>query len=689
MELFTLFGKIATNADEANKDIDGVTNKAKDSEGKMTKAFKNIGKAVVTAFAVEKIIGFGKTLIETTAKIQALDSQFEQTFKGDQAKAMDKITAQAQAQGIHVDRLKGTWASFYGTFKGNGADANQSLDLTEKYMKLAADGAAYYDLSLEDVSSRLKSITMGNFEAGDAIGVNINATKMDIKAKEQYGKAWKDLTDTEKEYLLVDTVGKIYENSGAMGQGSREANNWSNVTENLRSTWERFLKVIGSPVLKVATKVVQGLAGVIEQLTAKIERFNPADFVSSLNIPQPLIDNVMYFAEMLKELVSEFIRITEINAPWIFKGLKNVFEALMPILDSITNVFINVLGTALVIVFDLLTDGWVIVSAGIQIFLDLVKAILDNVKPAWDSLCASLSEYAALVLDVWQNTIKPFIDSFIEMILDLWAVNGDKINKIGELFGAVGDFIAEKIQWVVNFVKAHVIPFIQEIVTFISNHMDNIRGIFEGALDIISGILDVFIGIFTGNWSRAWEGVKSIFSGAWDIIKNGFQIAVDGIGFIWDKIGDILMAPINWAIDKITGAVNKIKDIFSNMFPVKVKLPHFNVSGSMNPLSWDENGPPKLGIEWYANGGILTKPMPFGINPSTGNVMAGGEPSTGGEAIMPLNKLPELMAEAMRQAGVGSQPIVINIDGREFAIATAPYMDEELGFLASKNRYRR
>ncbi|MPN61232.1 hypothetical protein SDC9_208966 [bioreactor metagenome] len=125
------------------------------------------------------------------------------------------------------------------------------------------------------------------------------------------------------------------------------------------------------------------------------------------------------------------------------------------------------------------------------------------------------------------------------------------------------------------------------------------------------------------------------------------------------------------------------------MFDIHIKRPKFSFTGSLNPMNWASQGLPKLDIEWYANGGILTKPMPFGINPSTGNVMAGGESSTGGEAIMPLNKLPGLMAEAMRQAGIGSQPIVINIDGREFAIATAPYMNEELGFLANKNNYRR
>lgn len=51
-------------------------------------------------------------MIEASASVNALDSMFEQTFKGEQAQALELISKQAQEQGIHVDRLKGTWASF-------------------------------------------------------------------------------------------------------------------------------------------------------------------------------------------------------------------------------------------------------------------------------------------------------------------------------------------------------------------------------------------------------------------------------------------------------------------------------------------------------------------------------------------------------------------------------------------------
>ena len=63
----------------------------------------------------------------------------------------------------------------------------------------------------------------------------------------------------------------------------------------------------------------------------------------------------------------------------------------------------------------------------------------------------------------------------------------------------------------------------------------------------------------------------------------------------------------------------------------KIKLPHFKINGifSMEPPST-----PSFDVEWYKNGGIMTKPTMFGIN--NGNAMVGGE--SGAEAILPLDK---------------------------------------------------
>ncbi|MDU4882997.1 hypothetical protein [uncultured Clostridium sp.] len=617
MELFTLFGRIATNADEANRDIDDVTDNAEKSESKMSAAFKKIGTAIATAFAVDKVIEFGKNMIETTAKIQALDSQFEQTFKGNQSEALELISKQAKEQGINVDRLKGTWASFYGTFRGNGADANQSLELTSKYMQLAADGAAYYDLSLEDVSSRLKSLVMGNFEAGDAIGVNINATKMDIKAKEEYGKAWKDLNDTEKEFLLIDTVGKIYENSGAMGQGAREANNWSNVTENLKSTWERFLSVLGSPVLSIATNVVQTLGQIIEQLTAKVQSFSVAEFIQKLS-----------------------------DSGGAAGALGNTINLLKDIFIILKDKFIEVV-TAIV----QKAQEWYLNNQ------DTITKIIDT-------------------FNICMTYIKDIISGAVEVIIFLWDT--------------FGQYIFDSIAFYIQLV------------------LDRVRNV----LGIIKGVFDVITSLIKGDWNGVWEGVKTILSNALEFvvrllieqllgnfikkigewgssllgsIRNIFSnitSSVSGlVGSISSAASGILTAltkPFSGAFESITGWISKIQNAVSNIFNTYIKRPRFSFTGSLNPVNWATQGLPTLGIEWYANGGILTKPMPFGINPATGNIMAGGEPSTGGEAIMPLNKLPGIMAEAMKQIGYNQAPVLI-LDGQKVATILNPHNDKISG----------
>lgn len=102
------------------------------------------------------------------------------------------------------------------------------------------------------------------------------------------------------------------------------------------------------------------------------------------------------------------------------------------------------------------------------------------------------------------------------------------------------------------------------------------------------------------------------------------------------KFKKLSTAPFTTARDKIKGVIDKVKGFFSGMklkFP-KIsmpKLPHFSLKGkfSLTPPSV-----PKVGISWYAKGGLMTKPTAFGMNGN--NLMVGGE--AGHEAILPLTK---------------------------------------------------
>ena len=85
--------------------------------------------------------------------------------------------------------------------------------------------------------------------------------------------------------------------------------------------------------------------------------------------------------------------------------------------------------------------------------------------------------------------------------------------------------------------------------------------------------------------------------------------------------------------EKVNNAIEKIKSLFGIDFPTpKIKLPHIKIDGSfsLNPPS-----APKISTDWYAEGGIMTRPTIFG---AAGNKMLGGG-EAGAEAILPLSAL--------------------------------------------------
>lgn len=131
------------------------------------------------------------------------------------------------------------------------------------------------------------------------------------------------------------------------------------------------------------------------------------------------------------------------------------------------------------------------------------------------------------------------------------------------------------------------------------------------------------------------DGVKTKVTTVFNAVKNTVSSVFNGIKStattIWNGIKNAILTPIEAAKEKIKGIVDSIKGFFNNMkisLP-KIKLPHFKISGK---LSIAPPSVPKLSIDWYKEGGIMTSPTVFGMNGTS--LMAGGE--AGAEAILPL-----------------------------------------------------
>ena len=195
------------------------------------------------------------------------------------------------------------------------------------------------------------------------------------------------------------------------------------------------------------------------------------------------------------------------------------------------------------------------------------------------------------------------------------ALNAVK-NFFGSIMGAASATVKEKLNNIKNAYRANG---------------GGIKGIAAASLQAVKGLYTAgfpFIDKLTGGKLSA---IKDKFFEGMNAAGNAVKGALDGIK--------------NWFSEKLTavadfvkGIIDRIRSFFSLEIPTpKIKLPHFSISGefSIAPPSV-----PSLSIDWYAKGGVMTKPTIFGA--SGGKLLGGGE--AGDEAILPLSALWEKLS---------------------------------------------
>ena len=204
------------------------------------------------------------------------------------------------------------------------------------------------------------------------------------------------------------------------------------------------------------------------------------------------------------------------------------------------------------------------------------------------------------------------IGVLIGIFIKLWNTNEDFRNNVMNIWNTLSSFFMNYVlpifkgffnYWVSIFKTAFTV-----VAAIIKGLLNNATAVVNGLIGVFSGILTYLQGVFTGNWKQAWEGIKRVFTSIVDSIKSIFGGAID------------------WISSKISGLVNLVTSI-----PDKIQ----GIKNSIGNIS--------LKVPGFATGGIVTSPTLAMV----------GEGSSA-EAILPLDKLPRLMAEAMRGAGSGA-----------------------------------
>lgn len=268
MDLFTLVAKLGLDSKEYEQGIKGAKQGFEKLDTWMVAKAQLIADGVKRAFST--IADFAKDAITAAADVSAEKAQFAATFEGIEEAANGVLASVSNDTGILATRLQQVGTKAFSQFKGAGIDAAGALSMMDEYTRIAADAAAYYDISLEDADVRLRSFLRGNTEAGDAIGLFTSESQRNSKAVELYGTKWTNLTEAQKQNLMLNVAQEIYDQSGATGQAAREMDGWVNVVGNLQRVWKDVLAVVGAPFYESLTPVVKKLSEFLSDETIQM-----------------------------------------------------------------------------------------------------------------------------------------------------------------------------------------------------------------------------------------------------------------------------------------------------------------------------------------------------------------------------------------------------------------------------------
>lgn len=277
--------------------------------------------------------------------------------------------------------------------------------------------------------------------------------------------------------------------------------------------------VVAGPLGKIGSVIGKGF-GKIGTMIAPLQKLGGAilgPFSGILGKVLPVVGVISLIVAAVQILRDNLDKVREVVERVFGKAGLDVFNG---IVDAITNI-----GDTIRNIF---TDG----NLGgarqflINLFGEEATGVIDGaitiLQTVWNILSGFIEFVNAYVRPIVEQIFSFIVGTVLPQIAQAFAEWAPTIASILQGLAEVVSSIATAIMAVIQF----LMPTIQSIIGVA---LETIKGVVSGALTAIKGLVDVFAGIFTGDWTRVWEGVKSIFSGVWNSLKSIASGVLNGI----------------------------------------------------------------------------------------------------------------------------------------------------------------
>lgn len=191
-----------------------------------------------------------------------------------------------------------------------------------------------------------------------------------------------------------------------------------------------------------------------------------------------------------------------------------------------------------------------------------------HIHPLMESLKTGISDTFGKFLDAYNTYVAPMLERLATKFNELWNTHLKPfVDNVAGLIGSIADAVTALwnnilkpvIDWIIQNILPVLVPIFEALWNTICNVFGAITDTIGGIIQTFKGLIDFIVGIFTGDWNKAWEGIKTFFTGIWNAIKGV-------VSTVWNAIKGRIEIEINVIKGRITTVFNAIKTVISNIF---------------------------------------------------------------------------------------------------------------------------
>lgn len=222
--------------------------------------------------------------------------------------------------------------------------------------------------------------------------------------------------------------------------------------------------------------------------------------------------------------------------------------------NQVSNTFTIAFTEAKTIFDTVWTNG---ILPAVQLLSDIFGDVWQIIKDTWDEygqpifdgFNQTVQTVSNLIQNIWKTIIEPIWTNLINIITELWENHLKPL--VANIAGMVAEFIimaqtiynnviAPIISWIVDTFGPMITTAVNSIFNTVSTIVASVIDIVNGIITVLRGIIEFITGVFSGDWQKAWEGIKKVFKG------------------IWDTLVAVVKAPINIIISLINGLISGV-----------------------------------------------------------------------------------------------------------------------------------